>query len=64
MRHSVDAMTVFPRHLFAVLLCTALACAWGCGQDAEQPGVVATVNGRPIDLSQFCLLYTSDAADE
>jgi hypothetical protein len=53
MRHSVNAMTVFSRHLFAALLCAALTCAWGCGQDAEQPGVVATVNGRPIDLSQL-----------
>ncbi|MDQ7832455.1 MAG: peptidyl-prolyl cis-trans isomerase [Desulfovibrionaceae bacterium] len=46
-------MTFFPRYLRFLILFSAVALLWACDRNAEPPGVVATVNGRPLTLGQL-----------
>jgi hypothetical protein len=49
----MNAMSTFPRYLALLVLFVALIPAGGCDRKAEPPGVVATVNGRPVTLGQL-----------
>jgi len=46
-------MTCISRYLFFPILFSAMALLWACDRMAEPPGVVATVNGRPVTLGQL-----------
>ncbi|MEF3697218.1 peptidylprolyl isomerase [Desulfolutivibrio sp.] len=46
-------MMLFSRYLLFPVLFLVMALFWGCDRKAEPPGVVATVNGRPVTLGQL-----------
>jgi|GEM_PF-600014 len=49
----MNIMTLSPRYLLFPVLFFAMALLWACDRKAEPPGVVATVNGRPVTLGQL-----------
>ncbi|NDY55634.1 hypothetical protein G3N56_02610 [Desulfovibrio sulfodismutans] len=46
-------MTFSPRYILFPALLFVMALLWACDRKAEPPGVVATVNGRPVTLGQL-----------
>lgn len=46
-------MMCISRYLLFPILFSAMALLWACDRTAEPPGVVATVNGRPVTIGQL-----------